>query len=100
MDPQNAIDILGKVIPLAVDILSLIPGVNIPMGAIKIVEDGVSIEQGARNFFVNTAEGRAAWARLSKFAHDDLGLSLGAPAPLVKSESIDEVEADADAGRF
>lgn len=47
MDAQVAINLFGKLLPILLDVASLVPGLNIPVGAIKLVEDGIQFEQAA-----------------------------------------------------
>lgn len=72
MNAQAAIDVVGKVLPLVIDVASLIPGVNIPVGAVKVVGDVISIEQAAHKWLTETPEGKAAWAKIA-----DLSSGLG-----------------------
>lgn len=65
MNAQTAIDVLGKVLPLVLDVASLIPGVNIPVGAVKVAEDVISIEQAAHTWLTTTPEGKAVWAKIA-----------------------------------
>lgn len=81
MDAQTAFDVLAKVLPIVLDVAAMVPGVGIPVGAIKVAEDVISIEEGAHTWLTTTPQGRQVWAKVEGFA-GDLGHSLAlAPQP-------------------
>lgn len=83
MNAQTAIDVLGKVLPLVLDVASLIPGVNIPVGAVKVAEDVISIEQAAHTWLTTTPEGQKVLARI-----EGLGVDLGGSVSISPSGQV------------
>jgi hypothetical protein len=69
---QDNINIFGKVLPIILDIAGLIPGLNIPVNAIKIVEDGVNLEETTYTMLMSP-DGKTIRDAITKLI-DSLGL--------------------------
>jgi hypothetical protein len=99
MTPQNTIDLFGKLLPIVLDVAGLVPGLNIPVNAIKIVQDGIQIEQ-AIVAMLNSPAGAPIKNAVHRLA-GELGLSATIqPNGIIKLEARADVQADLDSGVF
>jgi hypothetical protein len=75
MDPQQAIDVVGLILKLVIDVAGLFPGANIPVSALRVVEDGIEIEEAVHQWLSTTPEGQRALQRLQDVA-ERLGVTI------------------------
>jgi len=75
MDPQQTIDVLGLVLKLVVDVAGLFPGANIPVSALRVVGDGIEIEEAIHKWLSATPQGQKVLRRLQDIA-ERLGVSI------------------------
>ena len=91
MNPQEGINLLAKVLPLMMDVLAIFPIVSIPTTTIRIVEDGIGLEQAIEAFLTNTREGKALWAKVQGFGKE-LGVGFHLDAGKVTAAHLADTE--------
>jgi hypothetical protein len=98
MHVQNNIILVQKLLPLVLDVAALVPGLNIPVAAVKIANDSLIVEEAAYSWFTTTGAGKEAMRRIDDIA-SQLGLStiLGKDRK-IRIETRAEVQLDFDMG--
>lgn len=69
MNIQADVALFGKMLAVVLDVASLIPGINIPIGAFRLLEDGIQLEETAYALLVSS-EGKPIRDAINKVARD------------------------------
>lgn len=96
MSLQQVIVIIGKLLPILLDLAGFIPVIGSFASAIKLAEDGIALEEGAYAF-LSTPQGAKVKAAIEQLAHD-LGFNAAVTGGAIRLESRDEVQSDFDSG--
>jgi hypothetical protein len=96
MDLQALITLIGKALPLILDLAGFVPVIGTFSSAIRLAEDGIAVEESAFAF-LQSPEGAKARALVARLAHD-MGFHPNFTEGAIKLESRDNVQADLDSG--
>jgi len=96
MTLQQTITVIGKLLPILLDLAGFIPVIGSFASAIKLAEDGVALEEGVVAFLA-TPQGAKVKRAIDQLAHD-LGYHAQLTGGAIRLESRDEVQGDFDSG--
>ena len=69
MSAQDGVVMFGKILPIILDVAGLVPGLNIPVNAIKLVSDGVQLEEATYALLTSKSAAPVRDA-VAKLAHE------------------------------
>ena len=97
MSSQDAINAVQKLLPLVLDVAAMVPGLNIPVNAVKVINDSLVIEEAAHTWLSGTTAGKEVMSRISDIA-ENLGLSTTLEKGNIRIETRAQAQFDFNSG--